>query len=352
MESSEDACGTQDLISTAQHDYVSAYVAFGSETAESLPLSSLDLSDRHSKEDTISQLRLQIEQLSAFQHQADSLTREVRETRRLNQELQQALRRLTRETQAKDAQLEAYHQASESLRAQLTSLESMNRALMEEVESRQDKARDYDSLRETMDEMMEQWKLERTQLLRELEAARGKMDDTIKFSPSKRSPRSKSQGKSKKAPSPRGGETKISIATQRRVLQEVTTLLGVQTGEVVGEVKGLLKHGKNAADSEELVQRICSVVEQFSPPGSFTHRPSLQQVWRWVERLIEEYLALRKVTSQSQALVQRLTAVLGNSQDIVREVELLKQLGAVASRQLGLEAGLSTQEMLIRLQSL
>ena len=349
MDSSDNPCTTQDLITTAQHDYVSAYVAFGSDTAESLPLSSLDLSDRRSKEDTISQLRFQVEQLSAFQRQADSLQLEVRETRRLNQELQQALRRLTRDMKAKDEQLEAYHQASESLRAQLVSLESMNGALMEEAESRQDKARDYDSLRETMEEMMEQWKVERTQLLRELEN-RGQLEDTAKFSPAKRSPRSKSQGKSKKVPSPRG-EVKVSPATQKRVLQEVTTLLGVQIGEVVTEVKGLLKHGKSAAASDELVERICSVVEQFSPPGSFNRRPSLQQVWRWVERLIEEYLSLRKCTSQSQVLVQRLTTVLG-SQDLVREVDLLKQFTAEAGRQLGLEAGLSTQEMLTRLQSL
>ena len=143
----------------------------------------------------------------------------------------------------------------------------------------------------------------------------------------------------------------MSPATQKRVLQEVTTLLGVQIGEVVTEVKGLLKHGKSAAASDELVERICSVVEQFSPPGSFNRRPSLQQVWRWVERLIEEYLSLRKCTSQSQMLVQRLTTVLG-SQDLVREVDLLKQFTAEAGRQLGLEAGLSTQEMLTRLQSL
>lgn len=144
----------------------------------------------------------------------------------------------------------------------------------------------------------------------------------------------------------------MSPATQRRVLQEVIALLGVQIGEVVTEVKGLLKHGKSAAASDELVERICSVVEQFSPPGSFTHRPSLQQVWRWVERLIEEYLSLRKGTSQSQVLMQRLNTVLGGPQDLVREVELLKQFAAEASRELGLETGLSTQEMLTHLQSL
>lgn len=348
MESPDDP-GTEDLISTAQHDYVSAYVAFGTESAESLPFSSLELSDRRSKDETISQLRIQVEQLSAYQRQADSLQQEVRETRRLNLELQQSLRRLSRELQAKDDQLEAYHQASESLRLQLVSLENTNEALRQEVETQQDKARNYDSLRDTMEQMMGQWKAERSQLLREVETARGKNEDTLKFSPAKRSPRSKSQGKPRKVPSPRGGESKVSQATQRRILQEMSALLGVQLGDIVGEVKTLLRLAKGAAASNELVDKICGVVEELSPPGSFTRRPSLHQVWRWVERLIEEYLSLRK---QVQLRMQRTSGLAAGSQDLMQEVELLRQFAGEAARQLGLEVGLSTQEMLRRLQTL
>ena len=60
------------------------------------------------------------------------------------------------------------------------------------------------------------------------------------------------------------------------------------------EILKLLKIKKNFTSAKHFIERVTDAVRNFSPPGSFDTAPSLRHVWKWVRRLIEEYMLLKK----------------------------------------------------------
>jgi hypothetical protein len=108
-----------------------------------------------------------------------------------------------------------------------------------------------------------------------------------------------------------------SVATQRKVLRDLQELLQLDSAaQLLSCVKGLLRKAKTLTAASEFIEKINAIVVQYSPPGAFVRPPSLKQVWKWVSRLIDEYMALRKLNdshSSADRLLAELVTLLGVS---------------------------------------
>lgn len=360
-----------------RQEYVSNFVAFGHAREESehsrMRHSSLDASrtsvdvlrELQSKDEALSQLHEELQSLQAKStEERESLQRELKAAKRLVLDLQHAAKalenankRITQELQAKMQQVETLTGEVEALNDQLLS----KSAAMKDLES-------------ACDRMASQWKSERAQLLRELDqhSARQAKEDrakrlqdiepldltAAKGSPSKGSPsarvRSKSQGKIKRGAKTEDSARGPTTATCRRLLREAIELLGLtQTADLLPELRNLVKKAQSVHACDQFVGQICETVSQLSPPGTFMRQPSLQQVWKWVQRLIDEYMILRKgkeEATQCRHLLHSLSVVM-STPDVVEQAETWKSIEAESRRLLGLSATLTSVEVLAALRA-
>jgi predicted MPP superfamily phosphohydrolase len=67
--------------------------------------------------------------------------------------------------------------------------------------------------------------------------------------------------------------------------------LGVQTDQIVTKVKGIQE---NTKIERKLYQKLADLLVQCSPKGKFNGLPSCQQVWKWVTRILEDYMSIKK----------------------------------------------------------
>ena len=79
--------------------------------------------------------------------------------------------------------------------------------------------------------------------------------------------------------------------------------------DIMPEIQKLLKMKKNFQSAKHFIERVTDAVKNFSPPGSFETAPTLKHVWKWIRRLIEEYMTLQKNSkniSDNQYIVEQL----------------------------------------------
>ena len=121
----------------------------------------------------------------------------------------------------------------------------------------------------------------------------------------------------------------MTTATQRKVMRDVMEVLGVESyGEVVSTVKGLVRKGKTMDAAAEFIEKINEIVVRYSPPGAFVKPPSLKQVWKWVSRLIDEYMCLRKA-HDSHAVDTRVLADIAASMGVSHYSQLPRAIDAL-----------------------
>jgi hypothetical protein len=60
------------------------------------------------------------------------------------------------------------------------------------------------------------------------------------------------------------------------------------------EVKRLASCKKKFEMTNRFIDRLTETVLTFSPPNAFPTDPTLKQIWKWLRRLIEEYMGLKK----------------------------------------------------------
>jgi len=111
----------------------------------------------------------------------------------------------------------------------------------------------------------------------------------------------------------------------QRLLREIMSLLGAEhRKEVLSRLKSLLTHS-------HLTEKLTSLVIHHSPPHTFPVPPSVSQLEAWVDRLISEYLALRKGTEGVGALASRLGVGRGAVERLQAENRELRARGKGAS---------------------
>lgn len=95
----------------------------------------------------------------------------------------------------------------------------------------------------------------------------------------------------------------------QRILREIMVILGIShRRDIIPRLKSLQDPSKRAESAVNLAEKLISLVIQHSPPHTFPNPPTYEELEAWVDRLISEYLVLRKGEAQSvvTALVSRL----------------------------------------------
>lgn len=113
-----------------------------------------------------------------------------------------------------------------------------------------------------------------------------------------------------------------SVSTLNILFMDLLDTLKLQNlNEIIPHVKKLKKLSKSG-DLEEKLEKL---VKELSPEGTFHPSPSPQQVWKWVRRVIEEYIELKKNferEEKNRIIINRLLGALGivDSSEIINEV--------------------------------
>lgn len=116
-----------------------------------------------------------------------------------------------------------------------------------------------------------------------------------------------------------------SVPTMNVLLTELLNMLKVNSfHEIVPKVREIKKRSK----SSDLEIRIAKMVKDLSPHGTFHPSPTPQQSWKWVRKVVEEYLALKRdleKEEKNRVIVNRLLGALGviESSQIIKEVNIL-----------------------------
>jgi hypothetical protein len=97
----------------------------------------------------------------------------------------------------------------------------------------------------------------------------------------------------------------------QRTLREIMTILGIShRREIIPKLKSLQTPFKRIESALQLTEKLISLVIQHSPPHTFPIPPTNEQLEAWVDRLLSEYLALRK-GSEAQSVMNTLVSRLG-----------------------------------------
>jgi hypothetical protein len=79
--------------------------------------------------------------------------------------------------------------------------------------------------------------------------------------------------------------------------------------------------------TEKFIKKLANMVLQCSPSGSFESEPTSHQIWKWLTRLLEEYMKLKQ--SLSGESLNKLCGILGATgiEDVLEKVVQLKNRG-------------------------
>ena len=79
------------------------------------------------------------------------------------------------------------------------------------------------------------------------------------------------------------------------IVQEVMKVLSVEsTDDLMSKLSHLKSHHSKYKKSKQIVDNISKMMVQCSPEGTFKTSPSEKQVWKWITRLLEEYMKLKQ----------------------------------------------------------
>ena len=102
--------------------------------------------------------------------------------------------------------------------------------------------------------------------------------------------RSKSQGRKPSHPNLAGGTTRRTPT--QALITELQELFEVK--EVEQLLPTCLERLREMSELRKFSGNLAVLIRDCSPPDSFARQPSHRQMWKWVKRLVEEYMRLRK----------------------------------------------------------
>jgi hypothetical protein len=86
--------------------------------------------------------------------------------------------------------------------------------------------------------------------------------------------------------------TERSPLNSNSLIKDLLNILGIEKqNKIIGSVLNLRDNYKKY---EKFFKQLSSVVLECSPSGSFSKNPNMKQVWKWLTRLLEEYMKIKK----------------------------------------------------------
>ena len=83
-----------------------------------------------------------------------------------------------------------------------------------------------------------------------------------------------------------------------KLLRDIICELEIENvGDVLPRIQDIQEHSKT---NDRFVNSILDLVDRCSPGGYFEGRPSPKQAWRWIKRLMEEYMSIKKEGRESE----------------------------------------------------
>lgn len=88
----------------------------------------------------------------------------------------------------------------------------------------------------------------------------------------------------------RKSTTEVSFTS--RILRDIVVELEIENiGDIISRIKEVQEHSKA---NDKFVDSILELVNRCSPAGYFERKPTPKQAWRWIKRLMEEYMNIKK----------------------------------------------------------
>jgi len=110
----------------------------------------------------------------------------------------------------------------------------------------------------------------------------------------------------------------------KRLLRDLADELEVQNmNEILPRLKEILHESKS---NTKFVDKVTELVASCSPPGHFKSRPTVKQAWKWIRRLMEEYMSMKKGTTDSSREILRTIMDYLNVEEKGEAISKVKQL--------------------------
>jgi hypothetical protein len=114
--------------------------------------------------------------------------------------------------------------------------------------------------------------------------------------------------------------------TFRHVFLEAKRILNASSSNDLKEKIMKLKEVQNKyKKTQKFISKLSNMLVQISPLGSFEKEPSTRQIWKWLTRLLEEYMKIKQSVSGESFL--KLANLLGtaNVEEMVDKVIFLQR---------------------------
>ena len=77
--------------------------------------------------------------------------------------------------------------------------------------------------------------------------------------------------------------------------QEAMKIIGVSSSkDFYSKLLHLKQYHSRCKKSRKLIDRLSDMIVQCSPVGSFNKEPNTHQIWKWITRLLEEYMKIKQ----------------------------------------------------------
>jgi len=94
-----------------------------------------------------------------------------------------------------------------------------------------------------------------------------------------------------------------------KILKEIITELEIENiGDILPRIKEIQETSKT---NNKFVDSLLELVARCSPKGSFEGKPNVKQAWKWIKRLMEEYMTIKKEGKEGED---------GPTQEIIRSM--------------------------------
>ncbi|CAG9335807.1 unnamed protein product [Blepharisma stoltei] len=97
----------------------------------------------------------------------------------------------------------------------------------------------------------------------------------------------------------------IIVSNMRKIIGQIMISLRVEhADQIIGACQKVIKEAKITNDSKEFYKSVVFLIIKYSPPNSLSKLPSVKSVLKWLERLIKDYLLLKKIDYVEQTSLE------------------------------------------------
>ncbi|OMJ75043.1 hypothetical protein SteCoe_25926 [Stentor coeruleus] len=103
---------------------------------------------------------------------------------------------------------------------------------------------------------------------------------------------------------------KFSYASSSKILKDLMNEIGLDSPYGLIEIyRKITKENKQAAKAVELFDKLMNLVEKFSPQGTFKKSPSVNKIWKWIKKLVDEFFKIKKDAENFEDTMRALAKV-------------------------------------------